>query len=100
MKGNHNSKKELTMATTGVSKISKPFTRRPDQDVTRTDPATTVPFPIKGVKFKVFEEFIGKCGGKEKLKGLTTTQVGEEYLIPQKKRYTLPGFDPSFSFKT
>jgi hypothetical protein len=41
-----------------------------------------LPFPKEGVRFQAFYKFIEECGGRENIKGLTTTDVCQKYLMP------------------
>jgi tetratricopeptide (TPR) repeat protein len=42
-------------------------------------------FSVLGVKFSYFHSFIEKCGGKDKLQGLTTTDVCNTFVMPWTK---------------
>ena len=42
-------------------------------------------FPKDGVKLSFIEEFFTVCGGRDKLEGLTTTEVCEQHI----KRLTM-----------
>ena len=44
--------------------------------------STAVPFPKHGVRFPAFTEFIQRCGGRDALVGLTTTDVCERFIKP------------------
>ena len=44
--------------------------------------ADTVPFPKHGVLFPAFVEFIERCGGREAIAGLTTTDICERFVKP------------------
>ena len=39
-------------------------------------------FPKSGVKLSYIEEFFTACGGRDKLEGLTTTEVCDQYIKP------------------
>ena len=44
-----------------------------------------LPFPKDGVKLSFVNEFYGFCGGREKLEGLSTTDVCEKFIKPATK---------------
>ena len=46
-----------------------------------------LPFPKVGVKLCVFEEAINGCGGRDALRGLTTTDVCNKFLKPATSKY-------------
>ena len=41
-----------------------------------------LPFPKHGVRLDYYQEFIAACGGRDSLKGLTTTEVNENFVKP------------------
>ena len=45
-------------------------------------PANTLPFPKIGIRLSSIEIFYNACGGRDKLIGLTTTEVNENFLKP------------------
>ena len=42
----------------------------------------SLPFPKDGVRLSFIQEFFNFCGGREKLEGLTTTDVCNEFVKP------------------
>jgi hypothetical protein len=46
-----------------------------------TNTTTTNAFNIQGVKFSYCKSFILHCGGIDKLKGLTTTNVKDQFIL-------------------
>ena len=44
--------------------------------------AGVLAFPKDGVKLSYVAEFLAICGGREKLQGLTTTEVSEKFVKP------------------
>ncbi len=50
-------------------------------------------FPKLGVKLSYLDEFIDKCGGQRKLKGLCTTDINEKFVKPmtEEKKISLCG---------
>jgi hypothetical protein len=49
-------------------------------DVFSFDPAPLPQFPMMGVKIEEFRIFVSRCGGKAKLRGLTTAAVCSRYV--------------------
>ena len=41
-----------------------------------------LPFPKDGIRLSSIDIFYNACGGKDKLKGLTTTEVNDKFLKP------------------
>ena len=39
-----------------------------------------LPFPKHGVRLDYYHEFIAACGGRDALKGLTTTEVNDKFV--------------------
>ena len=46
-----------------------------------------LPFPKDGVTLGTFHQFIVECGGRENVRGLTTTEVCEKFLMPMTKEH-------------
>ena len=44
--------------------------------------ASSLPFPKDGIRLSSMKDFYDACGGKDKLLGLTTTDVNEKYQKP------------------
>jgi hypothetical protein len=44
--------------------------------------ASSLPFPKDGIRLSSMKDFYAACGGKDKLLGLTTTDVNEKYQKP------------------
>ena len=44
--------------------------------------ASSLPFPKDGIRLSSIKDFYDACGGKDNLKGLTTTDVNEKYQKP------------------
>lgn len=56
--------------------------RSPNQHAPAADadaPKKTYPFPKLGINLKGLREFVEKCGGKDALRGLTTSEVNANY---------------------
>ena len=51
--------------------------------------ASSLPFPTKGVKLSFANEFYELCGGKDKIKDLTTTDINEVYQKKITEKYKL-----------
>ena len=49
---------------------------------TTTAIASSLPFPKDGIRLSSIKDFYDACGGKDNLKGLTTTDVNEKYQKP------------------
>jgi len=43
---------------------------------------SSLPFPKDGIRLSSLQDFYDVCGGKDKLKGLTTTDINEMYQKP------------------
>ena len=50
-------------------------------DLTVVD-GSFLPFPKDGVRLSFIQEFFDFCGGREKLEGLTTTEVCNKFVKP------------------
>ena len=50
-------------------------------DTTKVN-ASSLPFPKDGIRLSSLKDFYDACGGKDKLIGLTTTDVNEKYQKP------------------
>ena len=48
----------------------------------KTGVASTLPFPKDGIRLSSIKDFYDACGGKDNLKGLTTTDVNDKYQKP------------------
>lgn len=50
---------------------------------------SSLPFPTKGVKLSFINDFYELCGGKEKIKDCTTTDINEVYQKKITEKYKL-----------
>ena len=53
-----------------------------DSADTKKATASSLPFPKDGIRLSSLKDFYAACGGKDKLLGLTTTDVNEKYQKP------------------
>jgi len=51
-------------------------------DLNKPLPSSTLPFPKDGIMLSTMDVFYNECGGKDKLEGLTTTEVNDKFLKP------------------
>ena len=70
----------------GIDDDEQGTTRSPLQGlvnlVMKKPAASSLPFPKDGIRLSSMKDFYAACGGKDKLLGLTTTDVNEKYQKP------------------
>jgi len=67
---------DLSIASLAISNSND------DNDTNVVVAASSLPFPKDGIRLSSLYEFYDICGGKDKLIGLTTTDVNEMYQKP------------------
>jgi hypothetical protein len=53
------------------------------QEIAEDTPKDNNEFPLHGISMRGFRNFIASCGGKEVLRGLTCTEVKDQFVIEQ-----------------
>ena len=72
---------DLALASLSISDNNKD-TKTNITTTTTTTTASSLPFPKDGIRLSSVKDFYDACGGKDKLEGLTTTDVNEKYQKP------------------